>query len=226
LPAIAGGFAFRLCHAGFLRQAALERRQTCGKAGTAKAGQTGAERDLIAAAILRARKAASLTQTQLAERIKTDQGNIARLERGRTQVTIRTLQRVAAATGHSHIVDFPSLPKNGKGSGTPETRLPQVQPWPPFVAYGILDQIENMRCRADARAPAALRLPVGGPPRLAPWSRPPAGIADTERWSPMNCYGTAGHPYTRLFEIERALRCRRCGARGQASPAVRLRPRD
>jgi len=33
-------------------------------------------------------------------------------------------------------------------------------------------------------------------------------------------------PYTRLFEIERALRCRRCGARGQASPAVRLRPRD
>ena len=118
--------------------------------------------------VSRARTAASLTQTQLAERIKTDQGNIARLERGRTQVTIRTLQRVAAATGHSLIVDFPSLPKNGKGSGTPETRLPQVQPWPPFVAYGILDQIENMRCRADARAPAALRLPVGGPPRLAP----------------------------------------------------------
>jgi hypothetical protein len=34
------------------------------------------------------------------------QGNIARLERGRTQVTIRTLQCVAAATGHSLICRF------------------------------------------------------------------------------------------------------------------------
>jgi DNA-binding XRE family transcriptional regulator len=71
-------------------------------------------RDPVAATILRARSAANLTQTQLAERIKTDQGNIARLERGRTQATIRTLQRVAAATGHSLIADFRPLPKNGK----------------------------------------------------------------------------------------------------------------
>jgi hypothetical protein len=36
-----------------------------------------------------------------------------------------------------------------------------------------------------------------------------------------------GRPsYTRLFELERALRCLRCGARGQASLAIRLRPRD
>jgi hypothetical protein len=36
-----------------------------------------------------------------------------------------------------------------------------------------------------------------------------------------------GRPaYTRLFELERALPCRRCGARGQASLAIRLRPRD
>jgi hypothetical protein len=36
-----------------------------------------------------------------------------------------------------------------------------------------------------------------------------------------------GRPsYTRLFELERVLRCLRCGARGQASLAVRLRPRD
>jgi DNA-directed RNA polymerase subunit RPC12/RpoP len=33
-------------------------------------------------------------------------------------------------------------------------------------------------------------------------------------------------PYTRLFDLERALRCLRCGARSQASLAVRLRPRD
>jgi transcriptional regulator with XRE-family HTH domain len=48
-------------------------------------------------------------QTQLAERLKTDQGNIARLERGGSQATIRTLQRIAEATGHSLIVDFQPL---------------------------------------------------------------------------------------------------------------------
>jgi hypothetical protein len=32
--------------------------------------------------------------------------------------------------------------------------------------------------------------------------------------------------FTRLFDLERALRCERCGARGQASLAVRPRPRD
>jgi hypothetical protein len=36
-----------------------------------------------------------------------------------------------------------------------------------------------------------------------------------------------GRPsYTRLFELERALRCLRCDACGQASLAIRLRPRD
>src|SRR6266566_8382028 len=48
-----------------------------------------------------------------AERLKTDQGNIARLECGRTQATIRTPQPVyRAATGHS--LSFRPLPKNGK----------------------------------------------------------------------------------------------------------------
>jgi ribosome-binding protein aMBF1 (putative translation factor) len=67
--------------------------------------------DPIAAVILRARTAANLTQTQLAERLKTDQGNIARLERGRSQATVRTLQRIAEATGHSLIVDFRPIKK-------------------------------------------------------------------------------------------------------------------
>jgi ribosome-binding protein aMBF1 (putative translation factor) len=62
--------------------------------------------DPIAAAIVRARSIANLTQAQLADRLKTDQGNIARLERGRSQATIRTLKRIAEATGHSLVVDF------------------------------------------------------------------------------------------------------------------------
>ena len=63
-------------------------------------------RDPVAAAIVRARMNAELTQEQLAERLKTHQGNIARLEHGRTQATVRTLKRIAAATGHRLIIDF------------------------------------------------------------------------------------------------------------------------
>jgi hypothetical protein len=65
----------------------------------------------IAAAIVRARTSANLTQTQLAAKLKTDQGNIARLERGRSNGTLRTLQRIAAATGHRLAVDFVPLAK-------------------------------------------------------------------------------------------------------------------
>jgi hypothetical protein len=36
--------------------------------------------------------------------------------------------------------------------------------------------------------------------------------------------GRAG--YTRLADLERQLRCRRCGARGKASLDVEFRPRD
>jgi hypothetical protein len=36
-----------------------------------------------------------------------------------------------------------------------------------------------------------------------------------------------GRPgYTRLMELERQLRCRKCGARGRASLEVMFRPRD
>jgi hypothetical protein len=36
-----------------------------------------------------------------------------------------------------------------------------------------------------------------------------------------------GRPsYMRLFDLERMLRCQRCGARGQASLTVQPRPRD
>jgi transcriptional regulator with XRE-family HTH domain len=50
--------------------------------------------------------AKELTQEQLAERLKTHQSTIARLEHGRTQVTVRTLKRIATATGHRLVIDF------------------------------------------------------------------------------------------------------------------------
>jgi transcriptional regulator with XRE-family HTH domain len=63
-------------------------------------------RDPIAEAILKARTRAGLTQRELADRLETDQGNIARLERSRSQATVRTLKRVAAATGHKLVINF------------------------------------------------------------------------------------------------------------------------
>src|SRR5260370_1119259 len=48
--------------------------------------------DPTAAAIIRARMTAGLTQQQLAERLKPDQANVARLENSRTEATVRTLK--------------------------------------------------------------------------------------------------------------------------------------
>jgi transcriptional regulator with XRE-family HTH domain len=61
--------------------------------------------DPVAAAIVRARTKAGLTQAQLPQRLSTNQGNIARLERSYTQATVRTLKRIAAAR-HRLVIDF------------------------------------------------------------------------------------------------------------------------
>ena len=54
----------------------------------------------LGAAVLAARTAAKLLQIGLASRLKTSQGNVVRLEKGRSLPTTRTLQRIAKATGH------------------------------------------------------------------------------------------------------------------------------
>ena len=50
-------------------------------------------------AMIRARAAANLTQSELAARIGTTQSAIARLEGGRLSPSVRTLRRYAEATG-------------------------------------------------------------------------------------------------------------------------------
>jgi hypothetical protein len=46
-------------------------------------------------------------------------------------------------------------------------------------------------------------------------------------WPVPNAALLQGRPnYTRLIDLERQLRCRKCGARGRASLDVELRPRD
>jgi ribosome-binding protein aMBF1 (putative translation factor) len=53
----------------------------------------------LASALIRARALADLTQEQLAQRMKTTQTVIARLESGRVKPSTRTLEKLAAATG-------------------------------------------------------------------------------------------------------------------------------
>src|SRR5262245_34647250 len=56
--------------------------------------------------IIKARAAAGLTQAELAKRMKTTQGAIARLESGSFMPSTRTLKRFAAATGHKLKIRF------------------------------------------------------------------------------------------------------------------------
>ena len=57
-------------------------------------------------AIMKARAASGLTQAQLARRMKTTQGAIARLEAGTNLPSTRTLKKFADATGHKLRISF------------------------------------------------------------------------------------------------------------------------
>ena len=60
----------------------------------------------LAAAMIAARARAGLTQEQLAQRMRTTQAVIARLESGRVKPSTRTLERLAAATGMRLRISF------------------------------------------------------------------------------------------------------------------------
>lgn len=60
----------------------------------------------IARAVIAARSRAGLTQTELARKMGTTQPVVARLEGGRTAPSLRTLQRLAHATGSQLMIRF------------------------------------------------------------------------------------------------------------------------
>lgn len=64
----------------------------------------------LARAVIAARAKAGLTQEQLAQRMKTTQSVIARLESGRTRPSTQTLERLAAATGTHLRISFEPRP--------------------------------------------------------------------------------------------------------------------
>jgi len=68
----------------------------------------------IAAALIRARAEAGLTQEQLAERMGTKQEVVARWEGGKVMPSTRTLARLAKATGTTLRISF--APPRGSGT--------------------------------------------------------------------------------------------------------------
>jgi ribosome-binding protein aMBF1 (putative translation factor) len=71
-----------------------------------KAYETLEEEFALAAAIMKARNRAGLSQAELAQRMKTTQSTVARLESGRGRPSTRTLDRFAKATGHRLKITF------------------------------------------------------------------------------------------------------------------------
>ncbi len=62
----------------------------------------------LALAIAKARDWAGLTQEELAIRMKTSQSAIARLERGHVLPSVKTLKKIAEATGTQLVISFVS----------------------------------------------------------------------------------------------------------------------
>jgi transcriptional regulator with XRE-family HTH domain len=70
------------------------------------------EEFLLASAVIDVRNRAGLTQQELARKMGTTQPVVARLESGRSRPSMRTLERLADATGSRLLISFaPRTPK-------------------------------------------------------------------------------------------------------------------
>src|SRR5437870_5846304 len=77
-----------------------------------KAYEVLEEEFALASAVIAARNRADLTQQELARKMGTTQPVVARLESGRTRPSMRTLERLAKATGSRLLISF--QPRQGK----------------------------------------------------------------------------------------------------------------
>ncbi|MCX5733472.1 MAG: helix-turn-helix transcriptional regulator [candidate division NC10 bacterium] len=77
-----------------------------------KAYEALGEEFVLASAVVDVRNRAGLTQEELARKMGTTQPVVARLESGRTHPSMRTLERLADATGSRLLISFePRAPK-------------------------------------------------------------------------------------------------------------------
>ena len=79
-----------------------------------KAYEALEEEFALASAVIDARNRAGLTQQALARKMGTTQPVVARLESGRTRPSMRTLERLAKATGSRLLIRFE--PRERKGA--------------------------------------------------------------------------------------------------------------
>ena len=78
-----------------------------------KAYEALEEEFVLASAVMDVRNRAGLTQQQLARKMGTTQPVVARLESGRSRPSMRTLERLADATGSRLLISF--VPRKAKG---------------------------------------------------------------------------------------------------------------
>lgn len=71
-----------------------------------KAYEALEEEFALASTLIEARSRAGLTQQELARKMGTTQPAVARLESGRVRPSLRTLERLAAATGSRLLISF------------------------------------------------------------------------------------------------------------------------
>ena len=79
-----------------------------------KAFEALEEEFVLASAIIDVRNRAGMTQHELARKMGTTQPVVARLESGRSRPSMRTLERLADATGSRLLISF--APRNAKKS--------------------------------------------------------------------------------------------------------------
>jgi transcriptional regulator with XRE-family HTH domain len=77
-----------------------------------KAYEALEEEFVLASAVIDVRSRAGLTQEELARKMGTTQPVVARLESGRSRPSMRTLERLADATGSRLLIGF--VPRTGK----------------------------------------------------------------------------------------------------------------
>lgn len=78
----------------------------------------------LAAAVIDVRNRAGLTQAELARKMRTTQPVVARLESGQVRPSMRTLERLAEATGSRLLIRFEPRDARGPGGG----KAGEVQP--------------------------------------------------------------------------------------------------
>src|ERR1700692_1461448 len=72
------------------------------------------EEFVLASAVMDVRNRAGLTQQELARKMGTTQPVVARLKSGRSRPSMRTLEKLADATGSRLLISFAPRPANGR----------------------------------------------------------------------------------------------------------------